>query len=109
MGIAHSRAERHGGTRASRRELLSGAIALFATLPLLLGGRGARADTVVYDEYGRPVVVTSQPTTTVVVPSTTYGATVYAPAAPVYGPAGVTGQSRRVSRRTSRRTAARWD
>jgi hypothetical protein len=89
----------------SRRNFIKGALALAAGLYAV---REAAAQTVLYDEYGRPIVVGTT-TTVVTAPAGQYP---YAYAGgyanPVYGAAGVRGQSRRVSRRTARRTASRY-
>ncbi len=52
------------------------------------------APITVYNAYGQPVVI--YPTSPAYVP------------APVYGPTGIVGQSRRVARRTARRVSRRW-
>jgi len=97
--------------RALLLRLLPGALAL----PALAATDGAVAQTY-YDVSGNVIVVNPG---TLAAPVTVYDAyrrpvvvypagPAYAPS-PVYGPAGVVGQSRRVARRTSRRTAARWN
>lgn len=83
--------------------------------PSIFGARDANATTVtVYDQNGTRVVVDTSTLTGPVHYYTATGAPymvypvapVFVPA-PIYGPLGVRGQSRRVSRRTSRRVSRR--
>jgi len=101
MDTAGSKPGGSGSSDRSRRSFIKQAVALFAGTCL---PGAALADTVLYDEYGNPVVVN----TTTVVTGTAVAPYPYASAMPVYGALGVRGQSRRVSRRTSRRTSRRW-
>ena len=91
--------DRSGARKAfkARRGFLAKLAVTALTLPLLPWSRKARAQAVYYDQYGQPVTISPG---AAVPPAPGYGA---------YGPAGVVGQTRRVSRRTSRRTGRRED
>jgi hypothetical protein len=102
METTESRTGERESSGRSRRSFIRQAVALFAGLCV---ARAASADTVVYDEYGNPIVVDTS--TTVVTGTAVYPYPAVS-TMPVYGAVGVRGQSRRVARRTSRRTARRW-
>ena len=100
-------------SRMGRRAFALGLFGAAAGAALLFGGRTAGAQTyysatgavivvnpatltapmTVYNAYGQPVVI--YPTRPAYVP------------APIYGPTGIVGQSRRVARRTARRVSRR--
>jgi hypothetical protein len=93
-------------TSKARRGFLAEMAAAALALPLLPWSRKAKAQAVYYDQYGQPVTVAPG---SVVTPAAPGAAVPAAPGYGAYGPAGVVGQTRRVSRRTSRRTGRRED
>jgi hypothetical protein len=105
MTTTQDRSGAHKASKARRSFLVEMAAAVLA-LPLLPWSRKARAQAVYYDQYGQPVTIAPG---SVVTPAAPAAAASPPPGSAAYGPAGVVGQTRRVSRRTSRRTGRRED